>query len=299
MPTVFMGGSNVIQKQFDPAVTLQWIDEHGITVMWATPTHLNMLTSAAEVQNYKISSLRAIQYSGAPLSTGLFDKIRNVFGRVDLVNAYGMTELDSVAAVYPAEHDDHLGSVGRALPKNYIRIVEANTGDPGRVVGSGEVGEIIVRSPAMMKEYWGLPDKTAEVIKRGWYFTGDLGRMDTDGYLYYVEREDYMIISGGENIYPLEVENVLSRHKKIRNVAVLGTPNQKWGEVVTAAVVKADATLTQAELEEFCLQSNELAHYKRPKRYVFMEDLPTTSSGKVNKKLLQSKWNSEEGGPKR
>jgi fatty-acyl-CoA synthase len=298
MPTVFMGGSNVIQKQFDPAGTLKWIDEHGITVMWATPTHLNMLASVAEVLNFRTSSLRAIQYSGAPLSTGLFYKIRDVFGQVDLINAYGMTELDSVAAVYPAEHDDHLGTVGRALPKNYIRIVESNTGDPGRKVDTGKVGEIIVRSPAMMKEYWGLPEKTKEVIKSGWYFTGDLGRMDADGYLYYVEREDYMIISGGENIYPLEVENVLSKHKKVANVAVLGISHTKWGEVVAAVVVKADVTLTQEELEEYCLQSDELARYKRPKRYTFIEDLPTTSSGKVDKKLLLSKLNSEIGGPK-
>lgn len=295
MPTVFMGGSYVIQKQFDPADILNWIDKYGITVMWATPTHLNMLASIADTQNYRTNCLRAIQYSGAPLSTGLFYKIREVFGQVDLVNAYGMTELDSVSALYPAEHDDHLGSVGRALPKNYIRIVEPNTGDPGRETGTGEVGEIIVRSPAMMKEYWGLPEKTKEVIKEGWYFTGDLGRMDADGYLYYVERENYMIISGGENIYPLEVENVLSKNIKVGNVAVFGTPHTKWGEVVTAVVVKADDSLTQDELEEYCLQSDELARYKRPKRYLFMKDLPTTSSGKVNKKLLQLRWNSEKG----
>jgi acyl-CoA synthetase (AMP-forming)/AMP-acid ligase II len=141
-----------------------------------------------------------------------------------------------------------------------------------------------------MKEYWGLPDKTRETVKDGWYFTGDLGRIDGEGYLYFIEREDDMVISGGENIYPLEVENVLSKHEKVRNVAVIGTPDEKWGEVVTAVIVKADEGLTERELEEYCMQSDELARYKRPKRYIFVDELPTTSSGKIDKKVLRTLW---------
>jgi acyl-CoA synthetase (AMP-forming)/AMP-acid ligase II len=290
MPTLCMGGSNVIQKHFDPINTLKWIKDIDITVMWATPTHLNMITSVENVEEFDISNLRVIQYSGAPLSPGLFYKIRDVFGKIDLVNAYGMTELDAVSATYPEEHDDRLGSVGRALPKTFVRIVEPKKGDPVKEVKKGEVGEIIVRSPCVMKEYWGLPEKTKGVKKGEWYFTGDLGRMDKGGYLSFVEREDDMIISGGENIYPLEVENILSKHKKVRNVAVVGTPHEKWGEVVSAFVVKADETLTQQELDLYCTKSDELARYKRPKTYVFVEELPTTSSGKVDKKLLRAVW---------
>ena len=289
MPTLYMGGSNVIQRHFDPISTLQWIKDFEITVMWATPTHLNMLISVENVKEFDIGNLRAIQYSGAPLSSGLFHKIRDVFGKIDLINAYGMTELDSVSAIYPEEHDSHLGSVGRALPKTFVRVVEPDKGNPDAEVKKGEVGEIIVRSPCVMKEYWHLPDKTKEVIKGEWYFTGDLGRMNENGYLSFTEREDDMIISGGENIYPREVENVLSKHKKIQNVAVVGIPHEKWGEIVSAIIVKADESLTEQELDEYCMNNDELARYKRPKKYMFVDELPTTSSGKVDKKLLRSK----------
>lgn len=288
MPTLCMGGSNVIQRQFDPINTLKWIKDFEITLMWATPTHLNMLISVENVKEFDISNLRAIQYSGAPLSSGLFYKIRDVFGKIDLINAYGMTELDSVSAIYPEEHDSHLGSVGRALPKTFVRVVKPDKGSPDAEVKKGEVGEIIVRSPCVMKEYWRLPDKTKKVIKGEWYFTGDLGRIDEDGYLSFIEREDDMIISGGENIYPREVENVLSKHKKIQNIAVVGIPHEKWGEVVSAIIVKADETLTEQELDEYCMNSDELARYKRPKKYIFVDELPTTSSGKVDKKLLRA-----------
>jgi len=290
MPTLYMGGSNIIQRQFDPTDTLKWIKDYAITIMWATPTHLNMLASVENVKKFDISNLRAIQYSGAPLTLGLARKIRDIFDNVDLINAYGMTELDSVSALYPEEHDEHLGSTGRALPKTFIRIVAPGEADPDAEVPRNEVGGIIVKSPCVMREYWNLPDKTKNVIKDDWYFTGDLGKMDEDGYLFFIEREDDMIISGGENIYPLEVENYLSRHKKVRNVTVIGTPDERWGEVVTALVIKADQMLTEQELDEYCMESNEIATYKRPKRYIFVNELPTTSSGKVDKKLLRARW---------
>jgi len=290
MPTLYMGGVNIIQEHFDPTETLKWIKDFGMTVMWATPTHLNMLVSVESVREFDVSNLRVIQYSGAPLSLGLARKIRDILGNIGLINAYGMTELDSVSALYSEEHDEHLGSVGRALPGVFIRVVEPGKGDPDAEVSWNEVGEIIVKSPCVMKEYWNLPDKTQEVIKDGWYFTGDLGKIDEDGYLSFVEREDDMIISGGENIYPLEVENFLSKHKKIRNVAVIGIPDEKWGEIVTALVVKADATLTEQEIDGYCKEADELARYKRPRRYIFIDELPTTSSGKVDKKLLRAQW---------
>ena len=288
MPTLYMGGSNVIQNHFDPINTLRWIKDFSITVMWATPTHLNMIISVENAKEFDVGNLRIIQYAGAPLSSGLFYKIREVFGKIDLINAYGMTELDSVSALYPEEHDSHLGSVGRALPKTFIRVVKPGKGNPDSEVKKGEVGEIIVRSPCVMKEYWHLPDKTDEVKKGEWYFTGDLGRLDEHGYLSFTEREDDMIISGGENIYPQEVENVLSKHKKIQSVAVVGIPHEKWGEIVSAVIVKADESLTEQELEEYCITNDELARYKRPKMYIFVDELPTTSSGKVDKKLLRS-----------
>jgi len=287
MPTFHMGGSNVILNQFDPAKVLRWIKEFHITVMWATPTHINMMLSTEGVEDYDLSSLRVIQYSGAPIHLPLLKRLRRVFGKVGLINAYGSTEVVAVSCLYPVEHDEHLGSVGRALPETFVRLIRPDENDPDAEVGKGEVGEIIVRSPCLMKEYWNLPDKTAEKFRADWYFTGDLARMDDGGYLHFVEREDDMIISGGENIYPLEVEDVVSAHEKVQAVAVVGMPHEKWGEVVTAFVVKKDQTLTGGDLEQFCLNSDKLARFKRPRRYIFVEELPTTSSGKVDKKVLR------------
>jgi len=289
MPTLHMGGSNVILKQFDAAKVLEWIKEFQITVMWATPTHINMMLSTEEVEQYDVSSLRMIQYSGAPIHLPLLKRLRSVWGDVGLINAYGATELVGVTCVYPEEHDDHLGSVGKALPETFVRLVRPGRGEPDATVQRGEVGEIIVRAPWVMKEYYNLPEKTAEVIKGDWYFTGDLANTDPEGYIHFVEREDDMIISGGENIYPLEVENVISAHEKVKAVAVVGMPHEKWGEVVAAFVVKADDTVTQEELDQFCLSSDQLARFKRPRRYVFVAELPTTSSGKVDKKVLRSR----------
>jgi fatty-acyl-CoA synthase len=246
------------------------------------------MLSVEGVEDHDLSSLRVIQYSGAPIHLPLLKRLRRVFGKVGLINAYGSTEEVAVTCVYPEEHDEHLGSVGRALPETLVRLVRAGENDPDAVVEKGNVGEIIVRSPCLMKEYWNLPDKTAEKVRDGWYFTGDLAEMDEGGYLHFVEREDDMIISGGENIYPLEVEDVISAHEKVQAIAVVGTPHEKWGEVVTAFVVKKDETLAAEELEQFCLDSAKLARFKRPRRYVFVEDLPTTSSGKVDKKSLRA-----------
>ena len=287
MPTLHMGGSNMIMKQFDPARVLAWISEFHITVMWATPTHINMMLSTKGVEHYDVSSLRMIQYSGAPIHLPLLKRLRSLWGDVGLINAYGATELVGITCVYPEEHDDHLGSVGKALPETYVRLVSPGQKNPDAEVEDGEVGEIIVRAPWVMKEYYNLPDKTAEVIREDWYFTGDLATIKQEGYFHFVEREDDMIISGGENIYPLEVENVISAHNKVQAVAVVGMSHEKWGEVVTAFVVKADDSVTPEELDQFCLTSDKLARFKRPRRYVFVEELPTTSSGKVDKKVLR------------
>jgi long-chain acyl-CoA synthetase len=287
MPTFHMGGSNVILKQFEPVKVLRWITEYRITVMWATPTHINMMLAAEGAQDWDLSSLRVIQYSGAPIHLPLLRRLRSVFGNVGLINAYGSTELVAVSCVYPEEHDDHLGSVGRALPETFVRLVRPGERNPDGEVEKGEVGEIIVRSPCLMKEYRNLPDKTHEVVKDDWFFTGDLARMEEEGYLHFIERQDDMILSGGENIYPLEVEEVIAAHQKVRAVAVVGMPDETWGEVVAAFVVKADNSVTAEELDRFCLASDRLARYKRPRRYIFVKELPTTSSGKVDKKVLR------------
>jgi long-chain acyl-CoA synthetase len=289
LPNFYMGGSFVIQNQFDPIKVLRWIKEFKITIMWATPTHINMMISRKEARENDLSSLRVIQYSGAPIHMGLLSKVREVFGKIDLINAYGMTENASLTCVYPEEHDFHLGSVGRALPETFVRLVKPGEADPNKQVEKGEVGEIIAKSPCLMKEYYNMPDKTNNVIKDGWYFTGDLGKMDEDGYLSFVEREDDMIISGAENIYPLEVENILSRHEKVRSVAVIGMPDEEWGEIVAAFIVKEDETLTEQGLDQFCLNSDNLSRFKRPRKYIFVKELPTTSSGKVDKKTLRQR----------
>jgi long-chain acyl-CoA synthetase len=207
---------------------------------------------------------------------------------------YGQTESGPIISILPPE--DHvrnpsekqlrrLGSAGKPIFTYEARIVD----DTDRDVAVGEVGEIIVRSEAMMKGYWQLPEQTAEKLKGGWLHTGDLGKFDEDGYLYVIERKDDMIISGGVNIYPREIEEVLYGHPAIREAAVIGVPDAYWGEALKAVVaVKSDATLTGDEVIRFC--GERLAGYKKPKSVDFVQELPKSPQGKILKKAIRNKY---------
>jgi len=229
----------------------------------------------------------------------LLEDLVETFGEI-VSTAYGMTEMGPVAtSIRDQDVVEKLGSVGRPLPNHAVRIVEpTSTEDPDDpvtpedTVPAGEQGEIIIAGPCTMEGYLNRPEKTADAIRDGWFFTGDIGYLDEDGFLYLVDRVDDMIISGGENIYPTTVEEVLYDHEAVEDVGVVGAEDEQWGEAVTAYVLPAsgaDREDLEAELDRFCRERDDLADFKRPRRYVFVDELPRNPSGKIQRYKLRER----------
>lgn len=281
MPALHVGATNLIQRDFDPARTLTHVAEWGISALWGVPTHFSDILATDAIETTNTDGVRLIQYSGAAMPEAVVTECRQHFPDVDFVNAYGTTEIIVAAFLFPEAHDDHLGSIGRAVPSAEVRLVDPDDPHPNNVVPTGEEGELFVDTPTCMTGYWNDPDRTAETIVDGWYRTGDLGRCDGDGYLYYVDRTDNMIVSGGENIYPAEVEDALQAHPGVRNAAVVGRPDPNLGEAVTAVVVRADDAVTADDLDAFVRESSALENFKRPRTYDFRSALPRTQSDKI------------------
>jgi long-chain acyl-CoA synthetase len=289
LPRVHAGATNVILHHFDPKLVLKTIEQERITLLFAAPTMWNMLLQE-NVSDYDLSSLRLGLYGAAPMAPVLVKECQERLG-IQLIQAYGMTEMGpAVAFLLEDEQLTKAGSAGRACLNHEIRVVrprEDGPSDPDEVLPPGEVGEIIMRGPCMMVGYYNREEATAKAMYKGWYHSGDLGYIDEDGYLYVADRVDDMIISGGENVYPREVEDVLYEHRGVLDVAVVGEPDEKWGEKVVAFVVKKDPDVTAEELEQFCKNSDRLAPYKRPRAYYFVDALPRNASGKIQKFLLR------------
>lgn len=293
-PRVNLGAKTVIVHEFDAERTLDAIEEEAATHLFvASRTWSTLLKEANRQEDFDGSTLKLCVYGAAPMPPSLLEQCMEVFCD-DYATAYGMTEMGPCATfIRPDEVRDQLGSVGRAAPNHEVRIVEPTetegTDDPVTpedTVPRGETGEIILNGPPRMRKYWGLPDKTANAIRDGWFFTGDAGYFNEDNYLFLVDRIDDMIISGGENIYPTEVEDVLYQHAGISGVAVLGEESDEWGERVTAYVV-ADDDVDAETLEAFCQGHDELADFKRPRAYHFIDELPRNPSGKIQKFKLR------------
>ena len=291
LPRVHVGAINTILHQFDAKKVLQLIDQEKITTFFAAPTMWNMLLQE-DLDQYNLDSLRIGLYGAAPMAPSLVYACQDKLG-VSLVQAYGMTEMGP--AITLLSEDDQIrkaGSAGQAILNHEIRVVhpqEDGPSDPDDVVPTGETGEIIVKGSCMMSGYFKREDATEKAMYKGWYHSGDIGYLDDEGYLWVKDRVDDMIISGGENVYPREVEDTLYEHGGVLDVAVLGEPDEKWGERVIAFVVKKDEYLTAEELDEFCKNSETLANYKRPRRYIFVDQLPRNASGKIQKYILREK----------
>ncbi|WP_408007380.1 fatty acid--CoA ligase [Pseudalkalibacillus sp. A8] len=292
LPRVHVGATNVIIHHFDPQQVLQVINQEKISVFFGAPTMWNMILQQ-DLTSYDIISLRLGLYGAAPMAPALVRACKEKLG-VDLIQAYGMTEMGP-AITFLSDDEQILkaGSAGRACLNHEVRVVRPNEhgpSEPEDILPPGEVGEIIVRGPSMMVGYFNREEATEKAMYKGWYHSGDLGYMDDDGYLYVADRVDDMIITGGENVYPREVEDVLYEHEGVLDVAVLGTPDEKWGENVTAVIVKKDESLTEDELEQFCKSSTALADFKRPRNYIFVKELPRNASGKIQKFLLRKQY---------
>lgn len=286
LPTFLTGGTAVITPSsgFDPGAIMSTIVDEHVTSCWMTPTQWQSVLALPDLASRDISRLRRVWWGAAPASTPLLRKMADTFVNAEIIAAFGQTECSPITCLLRgADSIRKIGSVGLPMPNVEIRVVDDDMNDVVR----GEVGEIVYLGPLVMKEYWNKPTETAEAFRGGWFHSGDLVRQDAEGYVYVVDRKKDMIISGGENIYSAEVENVVAGHRKVAEVAVIGVPHPKWGEVPIAVVVARETSdpPTDAEIETHCRA--HLAGYKRPQRVVIVDALPRNPGGKVLKARLR------------
>jgi 2-furoate---CoA ligase len=284
-----VNGCFVCQPDWSSSSALQLIADERLSALYLIPTLFWELTHAPELARTDISSVRKLAYAGAPMLAPLTEACAKTFCPDVFVNHYGSTEIYTFSVFSDVRAKP--GCAGRPGIHSALRVVVASAEPrvgPDEVAPAGVKGEIIasLESDEAFAGYWNRPDADARALREGWYFTGDMGWIDADGDLWVAGRVDDMIISGGENIHPVEVEDVLARHPGVKDVAVIGEPDEKWGERVVAFVVPAGA-LTADALDQHCLVSGDLANFKRPRRFVFVAEIPKTASGKILRRLLR------------
>ncbi|MBW2623902.1 MAG: long-chain-fatty-acid--CoA ligase, partial [Deltaproteobacteria bacterium] len=295
------GGKHIIIPSFDPVLTFKAMEQEKVTLTNLIPTMLNLMVNHPNVGDYDFSSLKVLLSGGSPIAPELVRKIMETF-QCDYIQTYGMTETSPYLTMSILK--DHLknlpweeqlkfkASTGREFIGVSLRVVD----DEGRDIApdSEQVGEIIVKGDTVTPGYWNMPEETGQAIKNGWLHTGDLAVIDKEGYVNIVDRKKDMILTGGENVYSTEVENVLYGHADVLEAAVIGVPDDHWGEAVKACVVlKEGRNATDEEIIAFCRE--RLAHYKAPKSVDFLEILPKTGSGKIYKKGLRQPYWEERG----
>ncbi len=289
----FLGATNVFMSASGIDTILQTVEAHRVTDFVLVPTQIMSLLENPNVGKYDLSSIKAIYYGTAPISVELLKRLMRLM-KCKFSQTYGMTEtFVPISILKPEDHIlegdpeevRRLGSAGRAVMGVKVKIVD----NGGREVETGQVGEIVVKGSNVMKGYWNLPELTREVLKDGWLHTGDMGKIDKLGYIFVVDRKKDMIISGGENIYAKEVEDVLSSHPEVSHAVVIGVPDEKWGEAVKGLIIrKKGSQVSEEELIDFC--KSRLASYKKPRSIDFMEEFPKSTAGKVLKRELERKY---------
>ncbi|MFL5843480.1 MAG: class I adenylate-forming enzyme family protein [Solirubrobacteraceae bacterium] len=284
----YLGGTLVQSKRFDPGEFAETLLRTGATHCQLVPAMAQMVLDVWDERTE--STLERILYGAAPMPPSLLREALDTWG-CEFVNGYGSTESTGISALAPHEHDPDalphlLGSVGRSFALSVPRLVD----DDDQDVGPGEIGEVLARSQATMSGYWGDPEATEDALRGGFMHTGDLARRDEDGYLYLVDRRNDKIVTGGENVYPSEIEHVITAHPGVREAAVIGIPHRTWGEAVSAVVVLDDgAAVTAQEIVERCRAA--LSGYKVPKDVRFSAaELPRTPTGKVLRRELRRTW---------
>jgi acyl-CoA synthetase (AMP-forming)/AMP-acid ligase II len=295
IPAWLVGAAVILtdQRHFNADRWLDLVERERVTHSHLVPTMLFRVLESTKLATIDHSSLRTIGYGSAPMPTERVERLMQVFGNI-LIQGYGMTEVSSLAAVL--DKPDHreamrgcrerLNSCGRSCFGCELRVVD----ESGRDVAPGEVGEIIFRGPQVMAGYWNEPERTAETIRGGWLYSGDMARMDTEGYLYIVDRKKDLIISGGANISSREVEEVLYWHPSVREASVIGKPDDQWGELPHAFVslLPDKPATTPEELRAFCRE--RLANYKCPHQIEIIDDLPKSAMGKILKTELRARF---------
>ncbi|NIH80725.1 class I adenylate-forming enzyme family protein [Amycolatopsis viridis] len=286
------GARQIALGRFEPAEYLRVVQQHRATVLPLVPTMINMLLPVLEAGEADVSSVHTVLYGGSPIAPDRLARAIKLFGPV-FVQSYGLTEMPWSSWLSKPDHvfdpdgelPARLGSAGRVSPFIEMRLVTPG----GRLAEDGEEGEIQLRGDARMAGYWNLPDETAAAIRDGgWVATGDVGRM-SEGYLHVVDRKKDMIVSGGFNVYPAEVENAIYTVPGVAEVAVVGIPDERWGETVHAVVVpRGGATVTRDEIDRACLGT--IAAYKRPRSVEFVSELPKTGTGKIMRRAVKERY---------
>jgi len=282
------GATNVVMREFTTAGAVELIKSLGVTTACLVPAMMRLMLAEPGVTNEHFTTLRKVIYGGAPISAALLARCVEGFG-CEFAQIYGLTETGNTAiCLPPAAHTPDGGKMqaaGRAYPGFEVKVADS-AGDP---LPAGEIGEVWLKTPSAMLEYWNLPEATAKTLVDGWVVTGDAGVLDEDGYLFIRDRIKDMIIVAGENVYPAEIENVIGRHPKVAESAVVGVPDDRWGEIVHAFVVPVEGqTLSERELALFL--KGKLATFKQPLRYEFIEKVPRNPSGKILRRELRERF---------
>lgn len=283
----------VILPLFDPKLVIETIEKEGVNEVFLVPTMLQMVLDCPDFAHHDLSSLRNVVYGAASIDETLLKQAIEALPNSQFMQVYGMTELAPVVTVLPAhchtfgdQNRNKLKSAGRPSPTSEVKIIHSVTGEECTV---GEFGEITVRSPSVMLGYWNQPEQTKNALRNGWMHTGDGGYLDEEGYLYITDRLKDMIVSGGENVYSSEVENILSSHPSVQMCAVIGIPDAKWGEAVHAMIIlRQNHTLSSEEAIKYC--RSLIAGYKSPRSVEFRSEFPLSAAGKILKSELRASY---------
>jgi fatty-acyl-CoA synthase len=281
---IHVGATTILLEEFHPQKVWEMIEKEQITTMMSVPTMLTFMLKFFNQKQYRISSLRNITCGASAVPPKLIKEYEDL--GIQIQQVYGITEYTGAVSFWRKEMDEHkFDSMGKTVFGGKVKVVDPKS---GQELPAGEVGEIVCFGPQVFKGYWNNPDATKQVLKNGWYYSGDLGKVDEDGYLYVIDRLKDMIISGGENIYSAELETVINTIPGVVEAAVVGIPDPKWGEIPKAFIVKAqDAHLTKEDVIQRC--KNVLAGYKCVKEVEFVDQLPRNAVGKILKHVLKQK----------
>lgn len=285
LSALFAGGRLVIHREFEPAAVLRAIDEESVTVTPLVPTMFTMLIAASEGRDHDYSSLRAVISAGSPLNRSTKEAILGLFPGADLYDLYASTEMGIVSVLGPMDQRRKVGSVGLPALGTSVRLLD----DAGQEVPPGTPGEIHKRGALLWVGYFKNLDASHAASRDGWFASGDIGRFDEEGYLYVVDRRTDMIVTGGMNVFPAEIEEVISRLDAVLEVAVIGVPDETWGESVVALIVPRPGRSMKAD-EIIALCAQELADYKKPRRIEFVSELPKSGAGKILKRELREAY---------
>ncbi|MFC1954227.1 class I adenylate-forming enzyme family protein [Chloroflexota bacterium] len=291
--SLLTGGKGTILTEFSPQRLFKTVQEEKGTIVWLPTAWTYDILGELDrgelnKDDYDLSSWRLMHMGAGPIPTSLVSRWKEYFPDMQYNTSYGLSETTGPCLRLGIENESKIGSIGKPTLNWDARIVD----DDSKDVATGEIGEILLKGSGIMKEYYKNPEKTAETLKNGWLYTGDLAKMDDDGFIYVIDRKKDVVITGGENIYPVEVENVLLTHAKIGDAAVIGVPDNRLGEIAAAVIdPKPDVTLTPEEVNEFCEQN--LPRYKRPRRIIF-DKIPRNPTGKIEKPKLKEKYARQE-----